>query len=111
MAHYNGNKIAYSHIEFISEYDNGTDEDNIGWQILDLSRNYIKEGEKQLNVECTGYNFIFYPSNQSESFTLVVNIMEDGSALLLIGVPNVVKSFRELYINEIKEKLENDKGD
>lgn len=111
MAHYNGNKIVYTHIDFIDEYDTGSDEDNIGWQILDLARKYIAEGEEKLGITCSGYNFVFYPSNHKESFTLVVNILEDDSSLLLIGVPDLVKSFRDLYVNEIKEKLMNDKGD
>lgn len=111
MAYYNGNKIVYTHIDFIDKYDNGSGEDNIGWQILDLARKYIAEGEEKLGITCSGYNFIFYPAKFKESFTLVVNILEDNSSLLLIGVPDLVKSFRDLYLDEIKEKLMNDKGD
>lgn len=111
MAKYNGETILHSSVEMIDDYDISSSEDNIGWQVLDLTRKYIAEGEEKLGITCSGYNFVFYPSNHKESFTLVVNILEDDSSLLLIGVPDLVKSFRDLYVDEIKEKLMNDKGD
>ena len=62
MASYNGETILHSLIETIDDYDTSSDEDNIGWKILDSVRKCVKEGEEKLGFTCKDYTILFVPS-------------------------------------------------
>lgn len=106
MAKYNGETILHSKIDLIDDYDTSSGEDNIGFQILDIVRETVKEGEEKFNIRCKDYTVLFVPSNRrSDEISLFVNILSNKSIVIIIGLPTFNVSYGKLISNEIKEKL------
>ena len=106
MASYNGETILHSLIEIIDNYDTSSDEDNIGWKVLDHVRKCVKEGEEKLGFTCKDYTTLFIPSyRSSDEISLFVNILSNKSIVIVLGMPNIDKASLELISNEIKDKI------
>lgn len=94
----------HSLVATISDYDTSSDEDNIGWQILDKTRECVREGEQKLGFKCKNYTLMFTPSNVRDDVILFTTfILSNGSIIINVMLPS--NESVKLIADEITEKL------